>query len=298
MSNPTEAQIEQKRAAIAAMNEEVTQAKADMIRVKARNKAENIRRKADEKAKKAIAKGEIRAAKVEGITIPEKERKIRLDVHGRPKPAMRGWIHAVATPLACAAGIVLICLAHGAGLKWACAVFMTCSLVLFGNSACYHLGDWSPKVTDVLRRIDHMNIFLLIAGTYTPVSFALEPFWRNSIIAGMWTCTIVALIIHVIGINAPRWLYVLVYIIFGVSGVAFMGLFWISPFAGPAVVVLLASGGVCYIAGAIVYALRRPDPWPKVFGFHEIFHSGTVAGYACHMVAIYMVIVQLWPSVV
>ncbi len=70
--------------------------------------------------------------------------------------------------------------------QWACAVFMTCSLVLFGNSACYHLGDWSPRVTDVLRRIDHMNIFLLIAGTYTPVSFALTPFWRDSIIAGMW----------------------------------------------------------------------------------------------------------------
>ena len=73
------------------------------------------------------------------------------------------------------------------------------------------------------------------------------------------------------------------------------GLFWISPYAGPAVVVLLAAGGACYIAGAIVYALRKPDPWPKVFGFHEIFHCGTVAGYACHMVAIYMVIVQLWP---
>lgn len=263
--------------------------------MKARNKAENIRKKADGKAKMAIAKGEARAAKIEGITPAEIERKIRLDVHGRPKPAMRGWIHAVATPLALAAGIVLICLAHGTGLKWACAVFMTCSLVLFGNSACYHLGDWSPRTTDVLRRIDHMNIFLLIAGTYTPVSFALEPFWRNSIIAGMWICTTVALIIHVIWISAPRWLYVIVYIIFGVSGVAFMGLFWISPYAGPAVVVLLAAGGACYIAGAIVYALRKPDPWPKVFGFHEIFHCGTVAGYACHMVAIYMVIVQLWP---
>ena len=121
-----------------------------------------------------------------------------------------------------------------------------------------------------------MNIFLLIAGTYTPVSFALTPFWRDSIIAGM--C-----------------LYVLVYIIFGVSGVAFMGLFWMSPYAGPTVVILLCAGGACYIAGAIVYALRKPDPWPKVFGFHEIFHTGTVAGYACHMVAIYMVIVQLWP---
>lgn len=191
MAKPTDAQIEEKRAIIAEAREQALQAKADIIRVKARNKAENIRKKADGKAKMAIAKGEARAAKIEGITPAEIERKIRLDVHGRPKPAMRGWIHAVAAPLALAAGIVLICLAHGTGLKWACAVFMTCSLVLFGNSACYHLGDWSPRVTDVLRRIDHMNIFLLIAGTYTPVSFALEPFWRNSIIAGMWICTTV-----------------------------------------------------------------------------------------------------------
>ena len=245
MAKPTDKEIEAKRAVIAEAREQALQAKAETIRVKAHNKADNIRRKADAKAKRAIAKGEAHAAKIEGIVPAEIERKIRLDVHGRPKPLLRGWIHAVATPLALAAGIVLICLAHGTGLKWACAVFMTCSLVLFGNSACYHLGDWSPRVTDVLRRIDHMNIFLLIAGTYTPVSFALTPFWRNSIIAGMWTCTTIALIIHVIWISAPRWLYVLVYIIFGVSGVAFMGLFWMSPYAGPAVVVLLFAGGAC-----------------------------------------------------
>ena len=207
---------------------------------------------------------------------------------------MRGWIHLVAAPLSLAAGIVLICLAQGAALKWACAVFMVCSLVLFANSAAYHLGDWSPRVTDVLRRIDHLNIFLLIAGTYTPVSFALEPFWRNAIIGGMWACTSVAMIVHVIWISAPRWLYTITYIVFGVSGVAFMWLFWVSPYAGPPVVILLAAGGACYIAGAIVYALRKPDPWPRVFGFHEIFHCGTVAGYACQMVAIYMVIVSLW----
>lgn len=148
-------------------------------------------------------------------------------------------------------------------------------------------------VTDVLRRIDHVNIFLLIAGTYTPVSFALDDFWRKAIIIGMWSCTLIALIIHVVWINAPRWLYVLVYIIFGVSGVAFMGLFWMSPVAGPAVVWLLLAGGACYIAGAVVYAKRWPDPWPKVFGFHEIFHIGTVFGYACHVVAIYLVVCHL-----
>ncbi|NEG78358.1 PAQR family membrane homeostasis protein TrhA [Bifidobacterium avesanii] len=294
MAKRSTPEIEAKRRAVIKAREDHLQAKADAVRATAQARAETIRMKAEEKASKVIARAEERAAKIEGIAPAEMARKVRLDVHGRPKPLLRGWIHAVAAPLALAAGIVLICLAPFASLKWACAVFMTCSLVLFTNSAAYHLGDWSPRVTDVLRRIDHMNIFLLIAGTYTPASFALQPFWRNLIIGGMWGCTAVALVIHVIWINAPRWLYTITYIVFGVSGVAFMSLFWNSPVAGPAVVILLASGGACYIAGAIVYALRKPDPWPRVFGFHEIFHVGTVAGYACHMVAIYMVIVQLW----
>ena len=276
--------LDERRRAIAEARERALKAKAESVRAKARAKAEHV-----------LAKGEAKAARIEGIAPAEVARKVRLDVHGRPKPLLRGWIHAVAAPLALAAGIVLICLAHGAGLKWACAVFMACSLVLFANSAAYHLGDWSPRVTDVLRRIDHVNIFLLIAGTYTPVSFALEPFWRNVIIISMWVCTAIAIGIHVVWINAPRWLYTIVYIVFGVYGVAYLYLFWISPAAGPAVVILLGAGGACYIAGAIVYALRKPDPWPRVFGFHEIFHTGTVAGYACHMVAIYMVIVALWP---
>lgn len=289
----SDAQIAAKRQAVIQAREQALQAKADRVRLKARTKAENIRSKADAKAKLAIAKGEAHAAKIEGIAPKEVERKIRLDVHGREKPLMRGWLHAITAPLALAAGIVLICIAHGTGLKWACAVFMTASLILFTNSAAYHIGDWSPRVTDVLRRIDHVNIFLLIAGTYTPVSFALDDFWRRVIIIGMWTCTAIAMTIHVCWINAPRWLYTAVYIVFGVSGIMFMGLFWTSPAAGPAVVILILAGGLCYIAGAIVYGLRRPDPWPKVFGFHEIFHLGTVAGYACHVVAIYLVIIRL-----
>lgn len=297
MSKQEEAAIEiqqqHQRDTVAEANYRAKQAQAKAIRKQARAKADSIRSKADAKAERVIAKAEAKAAKIEGITVPQIAKRVRLDVHGRPKPLMRGWLHAIASPLSLAAGIVLICLAHGTGLKWACAVFMTCSLMLFTNSAVYHLGDWSPTVTNILRRIDHVNIFLLIAGTYTPVSFALEPRMRDLIIISMWVCTAIVMIIHVIWINAPRWLYVLVYIIFGVSGVTYMGLFWVSPAAGPAVVILIASGGLCYILGAIVYALRKPDPWPKVFGFHEIFHLGTIAGYACHMVAIYMVICNL-----
>lgn len=289
-----DAAIESKRQAAEQALEQATRAKADTIRAKARFKAASIRAAAEERARRTLAKAENHALRIEGIAPVQTPRRIRLDVHGRPKPLMRGWIHAIAAPLSLAAGIVLICLAQGASLKWACAVFMTASLILFTNSACYHLGDWSPRVTDVLRRIDHVNIFLLIAGTYTPVSFALEPFWRNVIIISMWACTAIAIVIHVIWINAPRWLYTVVYIIFGIYGLAYMVMFWNSPYAGPAVVALLCAGGACYILGAIVYALRKPDPWPRVFGFHEIFHCGTVAGYACHMVAIYMVIISLW----
>lgn len=289
-----EAEIRRIQESISHSRKSAMDAKAARIRSAAANHADNIRRHAEERAADVIARGEAHAARVQGIATPRIGRRVRLDVHGRPKPLLRGWIHAIAAPLALAAGIVLICLAHGAALKWACAVFMTCSLVLFTNSAAYHLGDWSPHVTDILRRIDHMNIFLLIAGTYTPVAFALSAKWRTIIIVGMWTCTIAALVVHVIWINAPRWLYTVVYIVFGVNGVAYMGLFWRSPAAGPTVVALLLAGGACYIAGAIVYALRKPDPWPRVFGFHEIFHLGTVAGYACHMVAIYIVIVNLW----
>ena len=224
-----DATIASKRQAAIEAREQALQAKADAVRAKAQFKAEAIRAKAEEKARHKLAKAENRALKIEGIAPAEVERKIRLDVHGRPKPLMRGWIHAIAAPLSLAAGIVLICLAHGASLKWACAVFMTASLILFTNSACYHLGDWSPRVTDVLRRIDHVNIFLLIAGTYTPVSFALEPFWRNVIIISMWACTAIAIVIHVIWINAPRWLYTVVYIIFGIYGLAYMVMFWNSP---------------------------------------------------------------------
>ena len=191
------------------------QARADAVRAKAKAKAARI-----------MTKAEIKASRIEGIPDMEIERKVRLDVHGRPKPLLRGWIHAVAAPLALAAGIVLICLAHGTGLKLACAVFMIASLALFGNSALYHLGDWTPGTTDVLRRLDHVNIFLLIAGTYTPISFALDPFWRRIIILGMWGASLVAMIVHVFWIEAPRWLYTLVYVVFGVSGVGFLKLFW------------------------------------------------------------------------
>ena len=226
---------------------------------------------------------------VQGAGTNQKPR-IRYDVHGRPKPLMRGWIHAAAMPIALIGCIIAICRAPSAKLKAACSVYLACSLLLFGNSAIYHLGDWSPKTTDVLRRIDHANIFLLIAGTYTPMAFALSGWWCNFIIVSMWSATAVALIVTVVWISAPRWLSTTVYVIYGVYGVAFTPLFWTSPCDGHAVTALILAGGAVYIAGAVVYATRKPDPWPRVFGFHEIFHTCTALAYACHMVAIFLIL--------
>jgi hemolysin III len=273
-------------AEVSALQSSRTQAEADRAQAK--------QAKADWKAAKKTAKRSKKSYKhlrrQLGVRHPH---RLRLDVHGRPKPLMRGWIHAGACPLAVAGGIVAICLAPSIGMKWACAVYMTCSLLLFGNSAIYHIGDWSPSVTDLLRRFDHLNIFLLIAGTYTPISLSLPRPWRTIVLVGMWSCTTIAMIVHVIWIHAPRWLYTLTYVIFGVAGLAFLSLFWNSPTAGPVVVWLIIAGGIVYILGAIVYAVRWPDPWPRVFGFHEIFHTCTVLAYACHMVAIFFVIAQM-----
>lgn len=290
-------------------NEEKARVKAAKRRKKGQLRQLRREKKAAYRSLKRDKKQQVRAARTEkksemhalrhDLAVVRKRiremapRRIRFDVHGRPKPALRGWLHAGAAPLALAGGIVLICLAPTIGLKWACTIYMTCSLILFANSATYHIGDWNPKVTGMLRRFDHANIFLLVAGTYTPIAFALQPFQRDVLLAAVWTFAIASVLIITFWIRAPRWLSTLVYVLFGVSGAVAFPLFWRSPVAGPSVVWLITSGGIAYIIGAIVYALRKPDPWPWVYGFHEIFHTLTILAYACHMVAIFLVVCRL-----
>ncbi|MBR6440174.1 MAG: hemolysin III family protein [Aeriscardovia sp.] len=220
-------------------------------------------------------------------------RKVRLDVHGREKPAARGWIHALFSPAAAAACIVAICLAPTKGLKAACSVYLASTCLLFINSACYHIGNWGRRLTDILRRIDHANIFLLIAGTYTPFSFALPFVGRVVVISVMWGTVAVALLVNVFWISAPRWLYTATYIVIGVAGAAVMPFLWMSPEAGFVVVILTACGGLLYIGGGVVYGAKRPDPWPRVFGFHEVFHTLTVLGYTLELTAVFLVICKM-----
>ncbi|WP_221584498.1 hemolysin III family protein [Microbacterium sp. G2-8] len=196
------------------------------------------------------------------------------------KPSWRGWIHAGTAPVALIAGIVLISLAEGPAAKWACAVFMTSSLLLFGNSAVYHRFHWGPKAKSVLKRIDHANILLLIAGTYTPIAvLALPPEKGVILLVAVWGGTVIGILFRVLWIGAPRWLYVALYLALGWAAVMYMPDLFA---ASPAMMILVIVGGLLYSVGAVVYAMKRPNPWPNHFGFHEIFHVCTVLAFLCH----------------
>jgi hemolysin III len=206
-----------------------------------------------------------------------------VDAQVEIKPTWRGWLHAGTFPVAIAAGVVLIVLAQGAPAKWAAAVFMASSLLLFGNSAVYHRFNWGPKTKMVLKRIDHANILLLIAGTYTPLAtLALEPEKGRLLLFLVWGGALLGILFRVFWINAPRWLYVALYLVLGWAAVMYMGDLLR---ANLAMMILVIVGGLLYTGGAVVYALKRPNPWPGHFGFHEIFHTCTVLAFLCHWVA-------------
>lgn len=205
----------------------------------------------------------------------------------RRKPALRGWIHTVATPLSMAASIVLLVLAPKS-LKFACVVYMLASLVLFAMSAVYHMGSWPKSVDAILRRFDHANIFLLIAGTYTPISFGLlEGRDRTILLSVVWVGAILGIATSLIWPHAPRWVNTILYVVLG--WVALMYFPELYAASLPAFWMLVA-GGLAYTVGAAVYATKWPNPDPDVFGFHEFFHAWTVAAWACHCVAAYFAI--------
>jgi hemolysin III len=206
------------------------------------------------------------------------------------KPTWRGWIHAGTFPLALVGGIVLIALAQGPVAKWSSAVYMVTSVLLFGISALYHRLDWQPRTKRVFKRLDHANIFLLIAGTYTPIAaVALPPDKGILLLALVWGGALLGIGFRMFWIGAPRWLYVPLYLLLGWAAVMYIGdLLAVSV----AMMVLVIVGGLLYTAGAIIYALKRPNPVPGVFGFHEIFHTLTVLAYLCHWTAILLIVID------
>lgn len=200
-------------------------------------------------------------------------------------PRLRGWLHATVAPLSVAAGIVLVALAGSPQARVACAVYAVTAAALFGVSALYHRGRWSPPARALFRRLDHANIFLIIAGTYTPFTVLLLDGPRQRILLWtIWAGALTGVAFRLLWLGAPRWLYTPVYVALGWTAVFFLPDF--AATGGVAVLVLILVGGAIYSAGGIVYALRRPNPSPRWFGFHEIFHSCTVAAYVVHYVAV------------
>ena len=200
------------------------------------------------------------------------------------KPSWRGWIHAVATPLALLSGIVLVVLAPTADRKIASAVYAVTGLLMFSVSAVYHRGNWSPRAKVILKRLDHTNIMLVIAGTYTPLSWVLLPRPTAVLVLTLvWIGGIAGAAFRVLWVTAPRWLYVPIYVLLGCAALLFLPQFFAA--SAPAAV-LICLGGALYIAGAVFYGIRRPNFSYHHFGFHELFHAFTVAAFAAHYVAI------------
>ena len=201
------------------------------------------------------------------------------------KPRLRGWIHAGTAPLAVIGGTILTALTPPTAPRVAVLIFAITAVLLFGTSAVYHRGTWGPTAQAALRRADHANIFLIIAGTYTPLAILLlDTRTATILLVVVWSGALLGLAARMLWLGAPRWVYTPVYIALGWVAVGFMKQFWES--GGPAVVWLVALGGLAYTGGAVVYALKRPNPSPRWFGFHEIFHVGTVIGWGCHYAAV------------
>ncbi|MDO3705409.1 hemolysin III family protein [Micromonospora sp. C28SCA-DRY-2] len=205
------------------------------------------------------------------------------------KPRMRGWLHTYAFFVALVCGIVL-CSIAATRPGWAplvsCLVYSLTVCGLFGTSALYHRRVWSERGYQIMRRMDHSMIFVFIAGTYTPFCVLLLNFRPAVIMLSLvWGGALAGVALKLVWPHAPRWVSAPLYLALGWVAVAMLPDILHS--GGVAALVLLIVGGAVYSVGAVFYALRRPNPWPNVFGHHEFFHACTLVAALCHHIAIY-----------
>lgn len=205
------------------------------------------------------------------------------------KPRLRGWLHTYAFFVAVACGAVLSSLAAtrpGVAPLISCVIYSLTVCGLFGVSALYHRRVWTPRGYQIMRRLDHSMIFIFIAGTYTPFAALLLPPGKATVIlAVVWGGAVAGVTMKLIRPHAPRWVSAPLYLALGWVAIAVLP--DILNRGGVTALVLLLAGGAAYSIGAIFYALRRPNPWPEVFGHHEFFHASTIVAAICHHVALY-----------
>jgi hemolysin III len=206
-----------------------------------------------------------------------------MDIELRPR--LRGVSHQYAFFVSVVLGPPLILIADSAGARVGASVFAIALATMFGVSALYHRIAWQPEARRLMRRLDHAAIYLLIAGTYTPIALlALSGAWRWTILPIVWGAALVAIVLKVAWIDGPKWLSAAIAIALGWMGVVALPQLWSH--AGATGFALLAIGGVLYTAGAVVYARQRPDPVPAVFGYHEVFHAFVIAAAGCQYLAV------------
>ena len=213
-----------------------------------------------------------------------------LTAQARTKPLLRGVFHEVGFYLALAASAVLLLRARGVDAWIAASVYSACLCALLGVSALYHRKTWTPAGRERMRRVDHSAIFVLIAGTFTPMCLLLRD-GRDLALGLVWTVALLGVLRAIFWVRAPKPVVALLCVAFGWGAAFLFGN--IRAAAGALGLNLVIAGGLLYCAGAVVYALKRPDPFPRVFGYHEIFHALVVAACACHYLAIAAIVRSL-----
>jgi hemolysin III len=207
------------------------------------------------------------------------------------RPLLRGVFHQVGFSVSLVVGTLLIVGADGVRRHVAAAIFAGAVAACFGASALYHRVTWTPRLRLWMRRVDHAGVYLLIAGTYTPVCLlVLGGTWRLIFLPTVWACAGAAAIFKFVWVDAPKWLAAALGIMLGWAAIAVLP--QLATRLDPAAVALLGVGGLIYTAGAIVYACRRPDPVPSVFGYHELFHVLTLIAVSCQYVAIAFFVIR------
>lgn len=209
------------------------------------------------------------------------------------KPRLRGWIHLYCAVLASIAGTALVVaswVAVSGRAGHSTLVYVAAIVAMFTVSATYHRVKWESTTARArMRQLDHSMIFVLIAGSYTPfVRLALPRATGHVVLALIWGAALAGVALTLLRPSAPRWVTVPLYLLLGWAGVWYAST--ILHNAGVAAVVLLAAGGILYSLGALCYGMRRPDPWPSTFGYHEVFHTCTAAAAICHYIAIWLVV--------
>ena len=192
------------------------------------------------------------------------------------KPRLRGVSHEIAAFVFPVLGLVLVIVSPTAAIRWASVVYTLGVTAMYATSACYHRGHWSDATRLRLRRADHSMIMVAIAATYTPIAVAaLDSGTATILLTIVWTLAVAGVVVQMVWLHAPRWLGAALYIAIGWTALAFVPALWRA--LGVATFSLIVLGGIVYSLGAVVYATRRPDPAPAVFGYHEVFHALVIA---------------------